>query len=307
MTDKLLNFIKELSLKDKKTLPEKALKTSEESGELAKVVLSYSGAYATKHRFIERNRLLEEVADTILSAISIAYSEGFDTSDIEEMMDLKSLYWLELQNKEEKISNNIPYEIHVTVAHPNNIELYKNDCDDIGVKPIVLDLENSNTVIKDVMTSSKYYGDNRTAYLECERISNELKTRGYDVVRKKIETIPWHPAAPIKFNTMPKNCYFESHIGVLIKTEQDKNLLVEITKKHNAHISRNFFKKLDTGEYVQMLTLRNYNTIYTSFKEDVQMLIDELKNNSFEYEKEIIEFSIYDTKVSHDFNWLNNG
>jgi hypothetical protein len=46
------------------------------------------------------------------------------------------------------------------------------------------------------MTSSKHFGDNRSAYDESLRIVNELKDYGYKVVRSKIESVPWHPAAP---------------------------------------------------------------------------------------------------------------
>lgn len=51
--------------------------------------------------------------------------------------------------------------------------------------------------LKDVMTSSKHFGDNRSAYEEANRIANKLTSFGYKVVRKKIETVPWHPAAPV--------------------------------------------------------------------------------------------------------------
>jgi hypothetical protein len=40
----------------------------------------------------------------------------------------------------------------------------------IEVKPIVLDLEMKEGSIKDIMTSSKHFGDNRSAYDESLRI-----------------------------------------------------------------------------------------------------------------------------------------
>ena len=44
MNKELLKLIKELSLKDKKSLSQKALKTSEETGELARVILPFDNA-----------------------------------------------------------------------------------------------------------------------------------------------------------------------------------------------------------------------------------------------------------------------
>ena len=46
MDEKLLEYIKMLSINDKKTLTEKVAKLFEEGGELAKVVLPFEGAYA---------------------------------------------------------------------------------------------------------------------------------------------------------------------------------------------------------------------------------------------------------------------
>lgn len=305
MNTKLLDFIKQLSIKDKKTLSQKALKTNEECGELAKAVLPFDGAHCTNHRFIDKSKILEEVSDVILTAISIAYSLDYSHEDIEEMLDKKSLKWLELQTKEDKIQGNVPYEIHVTVERPDDIELFRAHCKEIGVKPIILDLKNNNGSIMDSMTSSKFYGDNRGSYDEVMRISNAMKDYGYNILRKKIETIPWHPAAPIRINEMPKDCYFESHIGVKIKDEGSQYVLNFIAKEHKAHISRNFFKKLDNGEYILMLTLRNYNTTWEMFKNQVESLKTSLELGKLEYEKVEVEFSIYDTKVSHDFNWLS--
>ncbi len=304
MNKELLDYVKKLSIRDKKTLSQKALKTSEEVGELAKSVLSFDNAYATTHRFVQKNKILEEVCDTILSSISIAYSLGFDDESIEEMLSLKSEKWTELQLKEDNISYPIPYEIHVTVKRPSDIEKYKLDCLNIGVKPIVIDLENGNT---DVMTSSKFYGDNRTSYEKVKEISKQLSFLDYTVLREKIETIPFHPSAPsIKFKNdkMPKDCYFESHIGVKINTVKEKEILSKISEKFNGHLSKNFFKKMEDGTYIQMLTIRNYNTYYEIFKQDIENCINDLKKFNFQTEKEIIEFSIFDTKVSHDFLWL---
>jgi hypothetical protein len=76
------------------------------------------------------------------------------------------------------------------------------------------------------MTSSKHFGDNRSSYEECERIANHLTKFGFKVVRKKIETVPYHPAAPTITTGEPitNGCYFESHIGVIITPERKEDL-----------------------------------------------------------------------------------
>lgn len=307
--EQLFEFIRSLSIRDKKSLLGKGMKVAEESGELAKVILPYENSYATTHRFVTDRRILEEAVDTILAAISLPYSLGFTTEDIIEMMQEKSNYWMLLQGAEDKITYPLPYEIHVTVKKPDDIQSYKDTCTEIGVKPIVLDLENYKEALIDVMTSSVFYGDNRGAYEETNRISNELKNAGYEVIRKKIETVPFHPAAPSNKSAqqkMPEGCYFESHLSVIISNDEENELLKNITKNQNAHLSRNFFKKIGEGQYIKMVTLRKHDGTYEMFKHELEILKNILSEvYSFELEKEIVEFSIYDTKVSHDFKWLN--
>ena len=336
------DYIKELSIKDKKTLSQKALKLTEEVGELARVVLPYDSAHGTNHRFIDREALLEEVVDVYLTNISIAHSLGFTKEEFDEMLQKKTEKWGSLQAKEEKAEFPLPFEIHVTIDlndyiteiwrktifdprggvinHPKEeakkqrlgwrneaISKFKKACEKIGVKPIVLDLENGGeSVMKDVMTSSHFYGDNKTAYEECIRISNGLERSGFVVSRRKIESVPWHPAAPInEGDKMPENCYYEAHIGCVITPEQ-KDKLQEIAERSGAHLSRNFFKKLENGKFVNMITHRNYGDLHKRFEGQVEYLKEQLDENGIEYEKVITEFSVYDTNVSHDSKWLTN-
>jgi len=315
MNKELLDYIQELSKRDKKTLSQKALKVSEECGELARVVLPFDNAAGTVHRFIEKKKILEESADVILTALSIAYELGYTHEDIEEMIDVKSEKWQKLQVAEDKIEFPIPFEIHITVSTYEDedvideefIEHFKNSCKELNVKPIVLDLENGSAEkIKDVMTSSKFYGDNRSVYDEVQRIANGLKLAKFTVVREKVETVPWHPGAPVNLSDeMPKNCYFEAHIGCIISLDE-KEKLSNLAKNQGAHISRNAFKKIEDGKFVNMITLRNYKCTKGQFDIDVTNLTRSLKSHGFLFEKVITEFCIYDTKVSHDYFWTEN-
>jgi len=312
MNKELLDYIQELSKRDKKTLSQKALKVSEECGELARVVLPFDNAAGTVHRFIEKKKILEESADVILTALSIAYELGYTHEDIEEMMDEKSEKWQKLQVAEDKIEFPLPFEIHITISADEGelneefIKEFRKSCNKLNVKPISLDLENgSNKEIKDVMTSSKFYGDNRSVFEEVQRISYGLEYSGFKVVRKKIETVPWHPGAPVNSNDeMPKNCYFEAHIGCIISLEE-KEKLSTLAKNQGAHISRNAFKKIEDGKFVNMITLRNYKCTKGQFDIDVTNLTRSLGSHGFLFEKVITEFCIYDTKVSHDYLWTN--
>jgi NTP pyrophosphatase (non-canonical NTP hydrolase) len=338
MNKELLGYIRQLSLKDKKTLSQKALKVAEESGELAKVVLPLDNAPGTIHRFVDKNKTLEEAVDVILTAISIPYELGFTDDDIMDVMWRKAEKWQGIQSKEKNFDeNNIPFEIHVTVdlsdyvryltriekehkagrfaesdyemktkeeIEERAIESFKSLCNNMGVKPIIIDLENGGkSVMKDVMTSSRFVGSNAGALMECKRISGILEAALFKVVREKIETVPWHPAAPLKEGEdMPGNCYFEAHIGCIISPDE-KEILEEIAEAHDAHLSRNFFKKIEDDKFVNMITLRHNKFDYDCFDRFLEDLKNSLVQNNISFEKVISEFAIYDTKVSHDFLW----
>lgn len=312
------DFIKKLSIKDKKTLSQKGLKLVEEIGELARVILPYDSAHGTNHRFIDREAILEEVVDVYLTNISIAHSLGFTDEEFNDMLVKKSEKWSQLQAAEEKAEFPLPFEIHVTVESPKDIDKFKQACSLIEVKPIVIDLEiNDGSVIKDVMTSSKHFGDNRTAYEESERIVSELKNRGYKVVRNKIESVPWHPAAPVisTGKEIPNGCYFESHLGVVIKPEEKERLnefvKYTLTDSHlielsgTAKLSQNFFKKSKDGSsFINMLTYRSNMCGSPKFKLEVEGIKHLLEEEGFEFEKVEVEYAVYDTNVTHDAKWI---
>lgn len=307
MTPDLLDYVRLLSLQDKKTLSQKALKTGEEFGELAKVVLPYDNAFATTHRFVVDQKILEECVDVMLCALSIAYDLGFQNDDIDAMMHTKAAKWASLQEKS-SVEYPLPYEIHVTVSDVHSVDAFRRSCHDLGVKPIVLDLQNQSGVVVmgDVMTSSKHFGDNRSAYEEAMRIRNGLMARGLNPIRVKIESVPWHPAAPkTDTDTMPPGCYFESHLPINI-TEEAIPSLRECCHDLNLHVSRNVFKKNADGTVVVMTTYRKWDCGYETFAPEVAYIISVLEYNGFIVGKSIVEFSVYDTNNSHDALWLTS-
>ena len=317
MKKEFLDYIQTLSVRDKKTLAQKGLKLTEEVGELAKVILPYDSAYGTNHRFAEPEDILEECSDSILCALSIAYHLGYTHEDIEAMTVRKAEKWAKLQANEDKAQFPLPYEIHVTIkASPwLTYDFFEASCKDIGVKPIILDLQRDSTVVlTDVMTSSKHFGDNKSAYLEAQRISQELQRGGWEIARIKIETVPWHPAAPQTggdYEKMPKDCYFEAHIPVRI-SEADKPALEKFVKTFctgSLHLSQNTSKRHDDGTITLIVTFREYKGWAQKFQHEAEMLPGHLllhvESTSVKIDGKVItEFSIYDTKVSHDANWI---
>ncbi|MCC5612051.1 hypothetical protein LC612_36295 [Nostoc sp. CHAB 5834] len=290
-------------------MSQKVLKLMEEAGELAKAALPYDSAFCTNHRFVTPLKILEEAVDTMLVALSVAYSLGFDDDDIAGFMKLKSDYWAELQARDSKLTDKTPYELHVTVSNVKNVEEFKQVCSALEVKPLLLDLQTRGEgVIKDLMTSSVFMGRNSEALAEVERIADGLAAAGFSVVRKKIETVPWHPAAPSRTHakpSMPEGCYFECHFGISTDGSPESfAALSALAIKEGCHLSKNVFKRKQDGTVVVMATYRTYDGLYEEVQEQVAATRAALHAAGYFVDREIIEFSIYDTRISHDASWL---
>lgn len=207
-----------------------------------------------------------------------------------------------------------PYEFHVTVeAQINNIEEFKDTCRDLAVKPIVLDLGiNNDTVLTDFMTSSTaMYEDDMMAYLELRRIADGMGNAGLNVLRRKIETAPWHPTAPSRpEQPMPDGCYFESHLALSILAENIpalRQLLATDPEAPDLHLSRNAFKPSKDGRVVMMTTLRKYDGTSESFATAVEASKLYLVEAGYQLEKDpIIEYALYDSNVHHDTDWMKH-
>lgn len=311
-----VDFIKSLSQQDPKTLSQKALKGSEEMGELSKKVLSFEGAAHTAHRFVRAQEILEECADVMLCVMSMAYSLGFDDSELESMLIEKANKWQSLIGREKRTRFPLAYEMHVTVDTPGELEQFRQVCSTLGVKPIVLALQERAAAqdITQVMTSSNFAGDDHGAGQELYRISSGLKAAGYTISREKIECAPWHPAAPLDGDvgkSMPPGCYFEAHLQVELVCENQfeqaakESSLKVIALEHAAHYSRNMFKQYAELHYTRMLTVRGYTGTYEDFKKKVQALAIQLRQNGFDIQKEVIEFALFDNNTALDKTWAS--
>ena len=202
------------------------------------------------------------------------------------------------------------YEIHVTVR-TNDVERFQDVCNELGVKPIILDLQKkSGDVLCEVMTSSKISTHDKTvveAKAEMVRICVLLTKSGFDVIRSKIETVPWHPLAPSEHNGQShfEGSHFETHFGVVINYSEDVDNLKKIAEQFKLHWSKNILKRRPDGSYIQMVTYRSYDKV----SEDFSLLVDQILKTMYSKHLTLeklpkIEFAIYDTNHEHDLNWI---
>lgn len=313
MNENTLNLVKHLTKLDRKTLTQKALKLSEECGEVSASVLPYEQAPGTMHKFVHKDSIAENCTDVMLVALSMLYSLGYDDSTIGHIMQKKALYWSSLQENEAKLNvKEIPHEIHITVTGVDSIDGFKNVCTTIGVKAIILQLHTkSSQIVKDMMTSSVFIGTTTDAIAHAEKLKSFLDDY-YDVTRIKVEVPPFHPAVPSLYNNAKhvKDGYFETHIEVYIdKTAEHMSLerLKENLQDTPLHVSNNFFK-MEGDQYTVMVTYRVYDGKIEEFKHAVAQYRNDIEQMGFVISgKTIIEYALYDTKTNHDSEWMANG
>lgn len=296
-----------LSNQDSKTLSQKLLKLMEEVGELSKEILSLENTSGSVYHFTTLSRVVDELVDVDLVCQSMRVHLGISDEVFDSVMQEKINKWARRQAIEEKVTSKIPFEIHITVNADGDLESFKQCCQSLSVKPIILALQREGkSDIKDVMTSSICYGSNQDAFIEMKRIVAGLADAGFTVKREKIETVPWHPAAPqdmeldVKFS--PSH-YFESHLNFHVNTDQISDLR-DLCKSHGVHLSSNVFKQNTDGSCVVMGTIRDAFTIYQAFKQRVDDVVAMFKNKGYSIEKQIVEYALYDSKYSHDNEWL---
>lgn len=299
--NQLLHQINLLSKRDTKTLSQKALKAAEEVGELAAEVLPYEGAEGTNHRLPNSDAIAEECADVILVAYSILKAMDRTDAEIIDVIQKKTDYWQFLTDNERYADiNNLEFEIHITVSQVDDIEKFKRDCNTIGIKPIILDLYTPDMVIKDVMTSSHYRGDTKSVVEYSKALVKYFKNLGYRVVREKIESAPWHPAAIA--HKQGKSAYFEAHFEFCDLNK--KNLVEAFAKNHNIHLSRNVMKKGDRQAIMGTYRVDASQVSVEEFKAKVADIFACVVPMGVR-KQPVVEYSLFDSNKAHDKEWVN--
>jgi NTP pyrophosphatase (non-canonical NTP hydrolase) len=90
---KIINTLKSLSIKEKKTLIQRALKLTEETGEVAEAVLSYTDSPGCGYKQKTREDVMEECVDVIIMATSIIANLEFKDEDVASTFVKKMTKW----------------------------------------------------------------------------------------------------------------------------------------------------------------------------------------------------------------------
>ncbi|MBP7807430.1 hypothetical protein KA047_02945 [Candidatus Saccharibacteria bacterium] len=196
-----------------------------------------------------------------------------------------------------------PHELHVTVAPDSDQTVFRSICDDLGVKAHIIYNETpAGVTTVDLLTGSELEGGSGSAFVELGKIATGLRSVGLEVVREKIETTPWHPAAPkMSLDQMRPGTYFECHFT-----------LPDLPAMHG-------YRPLEWGGVPFLIsttdskrqrnllfaTMRHYISTAGAFCESVDRIHGALSAQLGEVKKPTVEFALYDSNPHHDKEWVN--
>jgi len=319
MRQETLDFIKVLTERDRKTLGQKGNKLAAETGELNQAILPLEGAPDTLHRLTSRHHVLDEVADVILAALSIGYSLGFNDQDLDDMLRTKMNKWSGLQAQEGTVKFPIPFEIHITVGSEvlNHEEVlfafrdfcFRNEMKCLDIEPYHV-LRGYDPFKADVMCSKVVFGTQQEAMDVMTKLVYDLTRHTMlNVVRQKIETLPWHPIIK-QLETEGKpvggepGVYLETHIEIVTPGAEDIiRQAVDLSFKDEDQERYALFMSVNRAKQNAplILTYRHAGITKSAYDDNLKTMLYHLREDlGLTVLKTITELSIFDTAPNHD-------
>ncbi|MGW7438883.1 hypothetical protein [Streptomyces sp. NPDC054849] len=195
----------------------------------------------------------------------------------------------------EKIVFMSEYETHVTVRCADGAALDRLDAwartRDLKVTHIVL--ARGRMVSQPMLTLR-----DRTSH---EHLVPQLRAAGFDPVRVKVETVPWTTQAP-----GPGGGYFEHHLKLRLPADFDRAALESLVTPHGAHLSWNARRVLAGGAHERFVTQRWRGTAAGAMRA-CDTLVAALGSAGYEIRSEEREFVLYDSDLSVDDGWIEEG
>jgi hypothetical protein len=202
------------------------------------------------------------------------------------------------------------FEAHITLAPLQVGEAFKfmHFCQENELKPVQIELSRGSHTLQQ-MTASVHEGTYENVLQEVQGIAQKLRIEGFNVTRIKLEASPFNEGLPENNAETVLHAaenYFEHHLKLLLPADLGKmqTTLEHLCEQHQAHLSRNAFKKRQDGMQERFVTLRHYGLGRQEAYEALHILRSCLEKASFQVLKIISEYCVYDDHVALDSNWL---
>lgn len=197
-----------------------------------------------------------------------------------------------------------PYEVHITVDDDTPIDAFRDACELVDAKPLVITDHRLGKGRVEKITRSTIIGTDDDAHEERRRVSALLTVGGIRVVREKIETAPWHAAVPRY--PMPRCApltYFEGHATAKIPDElpreKSRELILEAALVNGLYVSQS-----DNHPFRAIFTARALSNLedFAKVFGEATMRVD---RGGLKIVSKRVEFVLFDSKPSHDIGWFD--
>lgn len=187
------------------------------------------------------------------------------------------------------------YETHVTVRCPDPEELARLESWSVEreLKLTHIVLARGRMASQPMLTLPGRDGH--------EVLVARLHAAGFDPVRVKVETVPWTTDRP-----GPGGGYFEHHVKLRLPADYDRAALESLVVPHGAHVSWNARRALPGARQERFVTQRWRGTAAEAGAA-CDGLVAALAGAGYEIRSEEREFVLYDSDLSVDNGWIEEG
>ncbi len=201
------------------------------------------------------------------------------------------------------------FEIHLTVAETDELEMFRAWCETEGCKCIWIVLARGSHVQQPMATWRRTRTILPDVFEEARQRARKLAHAGFRVVRVKIEADPSNEQVPMtdaSASLETAGCYFEHHVKLQRQMNAERDVLLEICRRHSAHLSHNAWRKSVDGMEERFVTLRSYRVGRLEAEQQLQHLLAALRVAGEHVLEVESEYSVYDSNLALDDGWLVN-
>ncbi len=195
---------------------------------------------------------------------------------------------------------NLLFEVHITTKTliETEIPAFEQFCISINAKPIIIELSKGATAQQPMISKVFNCENGQDIHGEIQELVQLFEAANYPISRVKIE-VPLE-MAELATGIFPekKGTYFEWH-GKL--TISNLEVIQQICKKENAHLSKNALKK---DVHSKFITIRDYSSA-KAIRNRVNELTKSIETVNHYFKKEEFEYCIYDSNENLDQGWIS--
>jgi hypothetical protein len=206
-----------------------------------------------------------------------------------------------------QVTNDL-YEAHITVGGDGQAtyDVFRKACAELNVKAIHIELPEGSTP-SHLITASFHQGPFSRVKGEVENVADDLRARGFNVTRLKMEALLRNSMVPATDDDAcgrPRSNYFEFHVKIGLRDPNELDLLRALCLNYGAHLSRNASNTMADGVPLRFATLRVYERGRAYAVEYFGRFLSALRERGYRLSNVLQEYTVYDTNVALDDGWF---